>query len=245
MGAAARKEMCMARSRHRTEGRSAGVLDELRSLANPANVLGMARYGINATNTLGVSIPRLRSMAKKIGTDHRLALELWASGIHEARVLAGFIDDPARVTEAQLERWVKDFDSWDVCDGVCSNLFDRTPFAHAKAVQWSARKEEFVKRAGFVLMAALAVHDKKSPDSRFREYLPLIEREAADERNFVKKAANWALRQIGKRSLALNRAAIAAAKRIRRSDSRAARWIAADALRELESEAVQKRLRSI
>ena len=233
----------MVRSRQRTESGSAGVLDELRSLANPANVLGMARYGINPKNTLGVSIPRLRSMAKRIGTDHALALELWASGIHEARILAALVDDPAEVTEAQLERWVRDFDSWDVCDGVCSNLFDRTPFAHAKAVQWSARKEEFVKRAGFVLMAALAVHDKKSPDSRFRKYLPLIEREAADERNFVKKAVNWALRQIGKRNPRLRRAAIAEAKRIAKIESRAARWIAADALRELESEAVRRRLR--
>lgn len=241
--AAARREMCMARTRQETRSSSAGVLDELRSLANPANVLGMARYGINATNTLGVSIPCLRAMAKRIGKDHALALELWASGIHEARILAALVDDPAEVTEAQLERWARDFDSWDVCDGVCSNLFDRTPFAHAKAAAWSARKEEFVKRAGFVLMAALAVHDKKSPDSRFREYLPLIEGEAGDERNFVKKAVNWALRQIGKRSPALNLAAIAAAKRIRKSDSKAARWIAADALRELESEAVRKRLR--
>ena len=232
----------MTRARQRTQGGSAAILDELRAQANPANVLGMARYGINATNTLGVTIPHLRSMAKRIGADHGLALELWASGIHEARILAALVDDPAEVTEAQLERWVRDFDSWDVCDCVCSNLFDRTPYAHAKAVEWSARKEEFVKRAGFVLMAALAVHDKESPDSRFRRYVPLIEREAADERNFVKKAVNWALRQIGKRSPALNRAAIAAAKRIRKSDSRAARWIAADALRELESEAVRKRL---
>jgi 3-methyladenine DNA glycosylase AlkD len=235
----------MARSKKLKSARLRETVAELESLANPANVLGMARYGISSKNTLGVSIPRLRSMAKRIGTDHALALELWASGIHEARILAALVDDPADVTEAQLERWARDFDSWDVCDGVCSNLFDRTPFAHRKAVAWSARREEFVKRAGFVLMAALAVHDKRSPDSRFMKYLPLIEREAADERNFVKKAVNWALRQIGKRSPALNRAAIAAAKRIRTCDSKAARWIAADALRELESEAVQRRLRKI
>jgi 3-methyladenine DNA glycosylase AlkD len=218
------------------------VVAELRARANPANVAGMARYGINPENTLGVSIPSLRAMAKRIGRDHALARELWASGIHEARVLAGLVDDPAAVTAAQLERWAKDFDSWDVCDGVCSNLFDRTPYAWDKAVAWSARSREFVKRAGFVLMAALAVHDKTAPDERFKNFLPLIEREAVDERNFVKKAVNWALRQIGKRNRALNRDAIAAAKRIRKVDSRSARWIAADALRELESDAVRQRL---
>ncbi len=234
----------MTRSKERRGERFREIVAELESLADSANVAGMARYGINPENTLGVSIPRLRAMAKRIGRDHALARELWASGIHEARVLAGLVDDPARVTAAQLERWVKDFDSWDVCDGVCSNLFDRTPFAHEKAVAWSARPEEFVKRAGFVLMAALAVHDKKALDERFRKFLPLIEREAADERNFVKKAVNWALRQIGKRNRALNRDAIAAAKRIRKIDSRSARWIAADALRELESDAVRERLKS-
>jgi len=218
------------------------IIAELRSHANPANVAGMARYGISAKNTLGVSVPILRSMAKRIGRDHTLARELWASGIHEARSLSGLIDDPANVTEAQLERWAKDFDSWDICDGVCSNLFDRTPFAVAKAVEWSARKEEYVKRAGFVLMAALAVHDKEEPNSRFQGFLKLIEREATDERNFVKKAVNWALRQIGKRNVRLNAAALETARRIQRIDSRAARWIAADAIRELESPAVRKRL---
>jgi 3-methyladenine DNA glycosylase AlkD len=221
---------------------AAKVVAELRTHANPANVAGMARYGINSENTLGVSIPSLRAMAKRIGTDHALARELWASGIHEARILAGLVDDFAMVTAAQLERWAKDLDSWDVCDGVCSSLFDKTPFAWDKAVEWSSRSEEFVKRAGFVLMAALAVHDKQAPDERFREFFPLIEREAVDERNFVKKAVNWALRQIGKRNRALNRDAIAAAKRIRKIDSKSARWIAADALRELESDAVRERL---
>jgi 3-methyladenine DNA glycosylase AlkD len=219
------------------------VLAKLGSLANPANVAGMARYGINPTNTLGVSVPRLRALAKEIGQDHELASELWKSGIHDARLLAGLIDDPAKVTEAQLERWVTDFDSWDVCDCVCSNLFDKTPFAYAKAVFWSSRREEFVKRAGFVLMAALAVHDKKAPAGSFKKFLPIIEREASDERNFVRKAVNWALRQIGKRSPELNSAAIAAARRIQKIDSKSARWIASDALRELESDAVQGRLK--
>ena len=157
---------------------AAEIVAELESLADPANVAGMARYGIRVENALGISAPRLRATAKRIGRDHALARDLWASGIHEARILAGFVDDPARVTPAQLERWAKDFDSWDVCDGVCSNLFDRTPFAWDNAVAWSARPEEYVKRAGFVLMAALAVHDKKAPDERFRRFLPLIEREA-------------------------------------------------------------------
>jgi 3-methyladenine DNA glycosylase AlkD len=218
------------------------ILANLKSLANPENVAGMARYGINPKNTFGVSIPLLRAMAKEIGKEHALALELWETGIHEARILAGLIDDPGMVSEAQLERWVADFDSWDVCDLLCSNLFDKTPFAYAKAVAWSAREEEFVKRAGFVLMAALAVHDKGAPDATFKEFLPLIEREAGDDRNFVKKAVNWALRQIGKRNAALNRAAIAAGRRIQRIDSKSARWIAADALRELESDSVRRRL---
>ena len=209
------------------------ILTHLKSLRNPRNVAGMARFGINPRNTLGVSIPTLRKIARQAGKDHRLAQELWASGIHEARILAAMVDDPARVTEAQMERWVKDFDSWDVCDQVCSNLFDKTKFAHRKAVEWSRRDEEFVKRAGFVLMAALAVHDKSAPDAAFIKFLPLIQRGATDERNFVKKAVNWALRQIGKRNAALHRAAIATAREIQQIDSRAARWVAADALREL------------
>jgi 3-methyladenine DNA glycosylase AlkD len=232
----------MTRSKERKGERLREIVAELESLTDPKNVAGMARYGIRVENALGISAPRLRAMAKRIGRDHALARELWASGIHEARILAGLVDDPAMVTATQLERWVKDFDSWDVCDGVCGNLFDKTPFAREKAVAWSARPEEFVKRAGFVLMAALAVHDKKAVDGLFRTFLPLIEREAVDERNFVKKAVNWALRQIGKRNRALNRSAIAAAKRIRKIDSRSARWIAADALRELESDAVRERL---
>ena len=213
------------------------ILKQLKSLRNPHNVAGMARFGINPRNTLGVSIPQLRGIARHAGKDHRLARELWASGIHEARILAALVDDPARVTEAQMERWVKDFDSWDVCDQVCSNLFDKTAYAHRKAVAWSKRDEEFVKRAGFVLMAALAVHDKSAPDAAFRKFLPLITRGATDERNFVKKAVNWALRQIGKRNAALNRAASATAREIQRIDSRAARWVAADALRELRMKA--------
>jgi len=219
------------------------VLRELESLADPKAVEGMARFGINAKNTCGVSIPNLRVMAKIIGRNHVLAQRLWSSGVHEARILASMIDAPEMVIEEQMENWVKDFDSWDVCDQVCSNLFDKTKLAHLKAVEWSRRKEEFVKRAGFVLMAALSVHDTGAEDAAFFKFLPIIKRESADDRNFVKKAVNWALRQIGKRNVALNRAAVTTAEEIRKMDSKSARWIGLDALRELTSEAVQKRLR--
>jgi 3-methyladenine DNA glycosylase AlkD len=220
------------------------LIKKLKSLSNREAVAGMARFGINPKNTYGVSIPALRRMAKEIGRNHLLAQKLWNSGIHEARILAGMIDFPDDVTEKQMERWVRDFDSWDVCDQVCSNLFDRTKFAHKKAMDWSRRGEEFVKRAGFVLMATLAVHDKDAGDKEFFKFLPVIKREARDERNFVKKAVNWALRQIGKRNRHLNQMAIKTAKEIREIESKAARWIASDALRELTSEAVQKRLRT-
>jgi 3-methyladenine DNA glycosylase AlkD len=219
------------------------LLKKLKSLSNPDAVAGMARFGINPKNIYGVSIPVLRKMAKEIGKNHLLAQRLWNSGVHEARILAGMIDFPEEVTEKQMERWVRDFDSWGVCDQVCSNLFDRAKFAHKKVLDWSKRREEFVKRAGFVLMATLAVHDKKAGDKKFLKFLPTIKREARDERNFVKKAVNWALRQIGKRNLRLNQMAIKTAKEIRGIESKAAKWIASDAIRELTSESVQKRLR--
>ncbi len=218
------------------------IIDKLRALADPAAVKGMARFGINQASTLGVSVPALRQLAKEAGKDHTLAGELWASGIHEARLIACFMDKPEMVSEAQMESWVKDFDSWDVCDQCCSNLFDRTKLAHRKAVEWSQRDEEFVKRAGFTMMAALAVHDKKATDEAFLKFLPLIKDGATDERNFVKKAVNWALRQIGKRNASLNKAALKVAREIQQIDSRSARWVAADAIRELTSEAVQKKL---
>lgn len=219
------------------------VLARLRGLSNAENAAGMARYGIRSDTALGIRIPDLRAIAREIGTDHALAQELWASGIHEARILASMIDDPDLVTEEQIEQWVADFDSWDVCDQCCSNLFDKTEFAHQKAVDWMERDEEFVKRAGFVLMATLAVHDKNASNSTFEQFLPLITREATDERNYVKKAVNWALRQIGKRNRALNERAVAVAKEIAEIDATPARWIASDALRELQSEKVQQRLR--
>lgn len=219
------------------------VLKRLESLADPEAVAGMAKFAVGGQHTLGISVPTLRQLAKEIGTDHNLAQELWASGIHEARLLATMIDIPNQVTEQQMEAWVKDFDSWDVCDQCCLNLFRKTPFAYDKVEEWSRREEEFVKRAGFALMATLAVHDKKAGDDTFIAFLPIIKREATDERNFVKKAVNWALRQIGKRNLSLNQFAIHAVQEIQQLDSKSARWIAADALRELTSEKVQLKLR--
>lgn len=213
---------------------AAQLIERLRAMGNPAIVAGMARFGINSANTLGVSMPQLRELAKG-RRDQELSLELWASGIHEARILAALVGEPARVTTEQMDAWVLDFDSWDVCDQVCMNLFDRTPWAFEKAVEYAGREEEFVKRAGFALMAVLAWHDKTAPNQKFLDLLPVIQRESADERNFVKKAVNWALRQIGKHSPALNQAAVATAREILLIDSRAARWVANDALRELEN----------
>jgi 3-methyladenine DNA glycosylase AlkD len=220
------------------------IINRLKALASPEAVKGMARFGINPENTYGISIPVLRKMAREIGRDHALAQELWSSGVHEARILASFIDDPRLVSEEQMDAWAADFDSWDVCDQCCANLFDKTEFAYRKAVEWAARDEEFVKRAGFALMACLAWHDKRAPDEAFLAFLPVIKRESADGRNFVKKAVNWALRHIGKRNAALNIMAIDAAKEIQAIGSKAGRWIAADALRELTSDKVQEKLRA-
>lgn len=221
----------------------AKVLDGLKAKARPGQLEGMARYGISVERRLGVSIPELRKLAKELGRDHQLALELWRTGIADARILASMVDDPAKLTGAQMEDWVKDFDSWDVCDQVCDNLFEKAPFVWQKIADWSERDEEFVKRASFALIACLAWHDKKAGDARFIELFPLIVRESTDERNYVKKAVNWALRNIGKRNPRLNRESIAVAREIQRLDSKAARWVAADAIRELESQSVQDRLK--
>jgi 3-methyladenine DNA glycosylase AlkD len=218
------------------------ALHRLELLGDPKAVAGMARYGIRSAKAWGVSAPKLHKLAKEIGKDHVLATRLWRSGVLEARCLAALIGEPAKVTPRQMESWAKDFDSWAVCDTACGCLFDKTPYAWDKAVEWTSRPQEYVKRAGFVLMAALAVHDKKAPDERFKAFLPLLVTHATDERNFVKKAVNWALRQIGKRTKRLNRLAIRTAGQIRKIDSQSARWIAADALRELTGEKVQARL---
>lgn len=211
------------------------IISQLKSQKNPANIAGMARFGISAKNTLGVNMPIIRKMAKEIGKNHDLALKLWNSGIHEARILAGLIDEPALVNKKQMEKWASGFDSWDVCDQVCMNLFDKTEFAWIMPFEWSRRKEEFVKRAGFALMAALAFHDKAAEGKKFLKFFPAIKREAADERNFVRKAVNWALRQIGKRNKNLCAQALKLAREIQKEnpENKTAKWIAGDAIREL------------
>ena len=219
------------------------VLTRLKKLANPKNVAGMARFGISPKGTLGISIPNLRRLAREIGRDHELALRLWKSGFHKARILAGFVADPATLTEAQAEQWVNDFDSWDVCDQVVV-LLEQVPFARKKIRQWAASDREFVKRAAFAMIAGLAVHDNAAADAQFEPFLRLVRRASTDDRNFIKKAVNWALRSIGKRNRQLNLRAVAVAKQIARIDSPAAGWIAADALRELRSAAVRRRLQA-
>lgn len=210
------------------------VVAALRRLGNPENVAGMARFGITGRRVLGISVGQLRALAKRIGRNHDLAGQLWATGIFEARILTAFIGEPDRLTRRQARAWTKDFESWADCDGVCIHLFRKTSFAHEFAVECSRRKPEFVKRTGFTLMATLAVHDKTASEKVFLDYLPRLERAANDERNGVKKAVNWALRQIGKRNPRLQRAAIRTAESIRQQGTPAAKWIASDALRELK-----------
>lgn len=220
------------------------ILRLLASRPDPLAAEGMARFGIVAKKIYGGwSVPALKKLAREIGRDHVLAKELWAAEFFEARALATMIDEPAKVTPGQMNQWAKDFDSWAICDAACINVFRYTRLAHQKCVEWSARPEEFVKRAAFALMAGLAVADKAASDEAFLRFLPLIKSAAVDERNMVKKGVNWALRQIGKRSAPLNRAALAVADEIHCLDSRAARWIASDARRELISSAVQQKLK--
>ena len=219
------------------------ALAEVRRLARPGGIEGMARFGIRPAHPLGVGVTDLRGLARRIRRNHALALELWDTGIHEARILATLLADPQQVTPELMDAWIEQFDAWDLCDQACGNLFVRTPWARDKALEWSRREPEFEKRAGFALMASLAVHDKRAKDTAFTRFLLAIERESDDDRNFVRKAVNWALRQIGKRNPVLNARAIEYARRIEARGTRASRWIARDALRELESEAVRKRLR--
>jgi 3-methyladenine DNA glycosylase AlkD len=219
------------------------ILMRLKAQARPDQLEGMARYGMAVDKRLGISMPSLRKLAKDIGKDHNLAQELWKTEIAEARIVAAMIDDPAQVTEVQMEGWVKGINSWDVCDQVCMNLFEKTPLAWSKIIDWAERKEECVKRTAFSLIACLAWHDEKAGDDKFIALFPIIKLAAMDERNFVKKAVNWSLRNIGKRNRNLNRAAIDVSREIQKLGSRAARSIAGDTLKELESEAVQKRLK--
>lgn len=223
------------------------IIKKLEALKNAQNVAGMRRFGITTKKAFGVSAPVLKDLAKAIkkqaANRHALALELWETGVHEARIIAYLIDDPKEVTEKQMDDWAADFDNWAICDGACGHLFCKTEAAYEKAFEWSERDEEFVKRAGIVLMAWLAVHDKKANDARIAQFLSVLEGKSDDERNFIKKAVNWSLRQIGKRNLNLNRLAVETAERIKAQNTRAARWIAADALRELRNEKTLERIK--
>jgi len=218
------------------------VLRTLKLKADPRSVQGMVKFGMSGEQRLGISIPELRKLAKELGQDHNLALELWKTGIPEAKILAGMIAEPTKLTEEQMEDWVKDINSWDVCDQTCMNFFEKTPLAWKKIHEWSKRDEEYVKRTAFTLLACLAWHDKKASDNQFIELFAVIKAGSDDNRNYVKKSVSWALRNIGKRNVDLNRAALEMAQEIQRLDSKAARWIASDVIRELESEAVQRRL---
>jgi 3-methyladenine DNA glycosylase AlkD len=224
--------------------RAKAIIAELASHRDERNIVGMARFGIATNKAFGIKHPILKKIAKRLGRDNQLALELWDTGYHEARLIATLVAEPKIFTKRMANAWVKDINSWDICDGFTGNLVDRTPYAYEIAQTWARRKEEFVRRAGFALMAWLPVHDKKAPDAAFDSFFPLIREYSTDERNFVKKAVNWALRQLGKRNRALNRKAITTAKLIAKIDSKSARWIARDALKELESNAVQSRLKA-
>lgn len=218
------------------------ILQRLRALESPRDRAGMARFGINPDRALGISVAKLRTIAKEIGRDHELALELWSSGIHEARILATIVDDPKLVSKQQMRSWVEDLDSWDLCDQSCMNLFWRAGGGAEMAFEWADRDEQFVKRAAFALMARFATKRAKAPDELLESFLPVIGEAADDDRNLVRKSVNWALRGIGKRNAHLNELAIASAERIRARDTRSARWIANDALRELTSDKVRARL---
>jgi 3-methyladenine DNA glycosylase AlkD len=221
------------------------IISQLKALTVPANINGMARFGINPNNTLGVSMPRIRQLGKR-KKDHDLALALWETGIHEARILASIVDQSALLTSQQMDSWIADFDSWDVCDQVCGNLYSKSPLAVEKAMSWSKSEHEFVKRAGFALMAYLAVHGKKVPDTVFIQFLEIIESSADDDKNFVRKAIKWALRQIGKRSTALYQPALEESRRLALSTNKTARWVGTDAVKELEapSKYVKRRLKN-
>ncbi len=220
------------------------IINKLKSKSNPDAVAGMARYGISSKNNLGISIYWFRNYAKDIGIDHKLALKLWDSGIHDARLLACFVDDPTKVTDEQMDSWAKDFDSWDICDQACTSLFDKNSLSWKKVFEWAERDEEFVKRGAFSLIAGLSVHDKKASNVKFEQFFPLIKKHSIDDRNYVKKAVNWALRNIGKRNLILNKLTIKLSQEILKIDSKSAKWIASDAMKELRSEKIQVRLQN-
>ena len=218
------------------------IISELESLRSIKNLTGMSKFGINTEYAFGISIPHLRKLSKEIGSDTELAIELWDSGYHEARILASMTADPKIIDKKVLEKWAEDFNSWDLCDQCCNNLIGKTEFAVDLTFKWTERKEEFVKRAGFVLIAVLSVHRKTMTNQDFQKYFPIIIKHAVDERNFVMKAVNWSLRQIGKRNLFLNSKAVEAAEIINNIDSKPAKWIASNALNEIKSDKIIKRL---
>jgi 3-methyladenine DNA glycosylase AlkD len=209
------------------------ALQSLEEMRTQRDLDNLKRFGITATNAVGVSMANIQVLAKRLGRSHELAAALWDTNCYEARLLTSFVDEPERVTAAQMERWCRDFDNWGICDTLCFHLFDRTPHAWRKVAQWSGRREEFVKRTAFALLACLAAHDKSATDQQFIDSLPLIERAATDDRNFVKKGVSWALRMIGRRNAALNAEAIAVSRRLSVSTEPAARWIGKGALKEL------------
>jgi len=218
------------------------IIQKLESLSSPEDVEGMVRFGINPKKTYAVRIPELRKIAKKTGKNHELAAKLWEAGYRETRILACMIDDPKQVTSSQMDKWAAEFDYWEICDQCCMKLFSKTPHAYEKVFQWSQNEEEFIKRSAFALIAVLAVHDKKAADEKFEQFFPLIVREATDNRNYVKKGVNWALRHIGKRNIKLNEKSILVAVEIQKIQSKSAKWIASHALRELQSEKVKEKL---
>ena len=219
------------------------ILEKLKSKSRKDQLEGMARYGIKIDKRLGVSIPEIRKIAKDFGKHHETALDLWNTGFDDAKITAAMIDEPEKVTENQMDEWVKEIDSWDVCDQICMNLFDKTPYAWKKIIDWSKRDEEFVKRTAFSLLACLAWHDKKADDNKFIEYFPIIKRNSTDERNYVKKAVSWSLRHIGKRNLNLHKKALKLANEIKQIDSKTAKWIGSDAIKDLNSDATKRRLK--
>ncbi|HKO90820.1 MAG TPA: DNA alkylation repair protein [Polyangiaceae bacterium] len=219
-----------------------GVVATLKRMGSQRTRDGMARYAIPSDQAFGVPVGELRAFAKRLGPSHALAAALWDSGWYEARMLACFVDEPALVTSAQMDRWCRDFDNWAICDTACFHLFDRTPHAFGRIAAWSRRRPEFVRRGAFALLASVALHDKESGDEPFLRTLPLIEAAASDERNFVKKSVSWALRGIGGRSRELSLAALALGERLSASDEPTQRWVGKDVLRELRKPALQKRL---
>jgi len=238
----AAKKVANAKAADTSKSDLSGVLAELKRLSSSTYRAGMARFAIPSDNALGVPVGDMRALAKKIGRDQELSLQLWKTSIYEARMMAAFIGEADKVTARQMDAWCREFDSWAICDTVCFALFDRAPHAWDKISEWATRQEEFVKRAAFALLASKVVHDKQVEDQQFAEALPLIEQAADDERNFVKKGVNWALRCIGKRNKSLHAAAMALAKKLGDSNNATARWIGKDAVRDLNSPATKRRL---